>query len=112
MNPEPSTPAPNRRSEPRTPMGGAFANKYIDGMPHLVELLDASANGVLLRRIHEPELAERDTFALEMCVDEFRFFAWARRVRKDDDKEAFQILAADPLDRARFQKSLRTRNAP
>jgi hypothetical protein len=95
-------------------MGGGFANKYIDGMPYMVELLDASTDGIGIRRISEPEKPNEpeesgtNTFALEMCFDNIRFWAWARRVRRTGDREAYQILAADPLDRARLRKFLRT----
>jgi hypothetical protein len=102
----------NRRRDPRTPLGGVFANKYIDGMPFAVEVLDASPSGLSLRRIFEPA-SSRDTFALELCfsvgpADGHRIWAWARRVRTSGDAEAYQILAVDPLDRARLQKFLRT----
>jgi hypothetical protein len=89
-------------------MNGAFANKYIGGMPYTVELLDASASGIAIRRIVEPDSSDRDAFTLEMCIEGRRLFAWARRVRTTGDREAYKILAADPLDRARLQKFLRT----
>ena len=85
-----------------------FANKYIDGLPYAVEILDVSATGFAVRSIAEPSSA-KDTFALELCLDDRRFFTWARRVRHDDDREAYQILAIDPFDRARLKKFLRTR---
>ena len=114
---EPTTHEPNRRRDPRTPLGGVFANKYIDGLPFAVEVLDASASGLSIRRIFEPATS-RDTFALELCVpaglgraptaEGHRIFAWARRVRTSGDAEAYQILAVDPIDRARLSKFLRT----
>jgi hypothetical protein len=106
----------DRRRETRSAMGGRFANKYIDGMPYMVELLDASMDGIAIRRIFEPEKNdpqkcdpdEQSTFALEMCFENIRFWAWAQRVRRTGDREAYKILAADPLDRARLRKFLRT----
>jgi len=90
-------------------MRGTFANKYIDGMPFAVEVLDVSPSGLAVRRISEPETDSLDTFALELCVDgDHRMFTWARRVRRSGSKEAYRILAADPLDRARLRKFLRT----
>lgn len=88
-------------------MRGAVANKYIDGLPYAVEVLDASATGLSIRRLLEPD-SSRDTFAMELCIEDHRFFAWARRVRQSGDCEAYQILSADPLDRARLRKFLRT----
>jgi hypothetical protein len=99
--------ASDRRREPRLPMG-AFANKYIDGRPYTVELVDASMGGVAIRRIAEPESASAESFTLEMWVDGRPIFAWARRVRSHGDREAYQIISANPLDRARIRKFLRT----
>lgn len=84
-----------------------FANKYIDGLPYTVEILDVSPTGFSVRNILEPSTT-KETFALELCLDEKRFFTWARRVRRDGDHEAYQILAIDPLDRARLKKFLRS----
>jgi hypothetical protein len=90
-------------------MRGAFANKFIDGLPYTVEVLDASPSGISIRRICEPETTDHETFALELCVDgEHRLFAWARRVRRSGEQEAYRVLAADPVDRARLQRFLRT----
>ncbi|MBX3208839.1 MAG: PilZ domain-containing protein [Labilithrix sp.] len=102
----------NRRREPRSPMRGAFANKFIDGRPYAVEVLDASPSGIAIRRISEPETTDREGFVLELCVDgRHRLFAWARRVWRSGEREAYRILAADSLDRARLQKFLRTQPA-
>ena len=90
-------------------MRGVFANKYIDGRPYTVELLDVSASGLSIRRISEPETAPCDSFALELCVEgDHRIFTWARRLRRTGETEAYRVLAADPLDRARLRKFLRT----
>lgn len=102
----------NRRKEPRAKLGGMFANKYIDGMPYAVEILDASAAGIAVRRISEPASSHKEAFALELYVGDgdshLRLFTWARRVRSDGDRESYRILAVDPLDRARLRKFLRT----
>jgi hypothetical protein len=108
-----SAPSPNRRRDSRTPLH-IFANKYIDGMPHMIEILDASPNGFGIRTFHEPK-SDRETFALELWVDDHRLFAWAKKVRVTEEgeekREAYEILAADPLDRARLRKFLRTLEA-
>jgi hypothetical protein len=89
-------------------MGGIFANKYIDGIPHAVQVLDACAGGVRLRRILEPETTT-EAFPLEMCVFGHRFWAWTRRVWRDGEHEALRIVAADPIDYARYRRFLRLR---
>lgn len=83
-----------------------FANKFIEGLPYAVEVLDASPTGFRVRCIVEPT-STKETFALELCLDGKRFFTWARRVRREGDHEAYRILAIDPIDRALLQKSLR-----
>lgn len=84
-----------------------FANKYIDGVPHMVELLDVSPDGVRLRRLFEPETTH-DTFALELYVGGFTTWAWTRRIWRRGNREALRIVSADPLDRARIRKFLRS----
>lgn len=111
--------AADRRRDRRVPLR-ALANKYIDGMPFMIEILDASPNGFGIRTFNEPT-SDRETFALELWIDDElaegkvrRLFAWAKRVRSshhaggEDKREAYKILAADPLDRARLRKFLRT----
>jgi len=107
----------DNRRESRVAMHGRFANKYIGGLPYTVELIDASMDGVFVRRISEPNLPredEPDAFALELSVTDEQsqtprpFWAWAKRVRRVGDREAYQILAASSIDRARLKKFLRT----
>lgn len=89
----------------------AFANRYIDGHPYAVELVDASAGGLCIRTMLEPEVAGLETFPVEIRVDGVRMWAWTRRVWKAGDREALRIVSADPLERARFKKLLRERRA-
>jgi hypothetical protein len=96
----------NRRHE-RVWMQGIFANKFIDGIPHTVEVLDASAGGLRVRKILEPDTTS-ETFPLELCIAGHRFFAWTRRVWSKGDREALRIVGTDPLDRARLRKFLRS----
>ena len=98
---------PENRKHARARMQGFFANKFIDGIPHTIEVLDASAGGLRVRKILEPETTT-DTFPLELCIGGHRFFAWTRRVWAKDDREALRIVGTDPLDRARLRKFLRT----
>jgi hypothetical protein len=113
-----SSPNSDRRRDPRIPLR-RFANKYIEGMPYMVEILDATPDGFGIRTFNEPK-SDRETFALELWVDSdhlqdqgTRIFAWAKKVRTSQEgdgekREAYKILAADPLDRARLRKFLRT----
>lgn len=90
---------------------GVFANRYIDGHPYAVELIDASASGFRVRTLLEPDTAEVDTFPIEVRLDGVRIWAWTRRVWRRGDREALRIVSADPLERARFKKLLRERRA-
>ena len=95
-----------RRGDERARFAGAFANKYIEGIPHVVELLDVSASGVRVRRILEPESTSL-TYPLELCVGDITLWAWTRRVWRRGNREALRIVSADILDRARLRKFLR-----
>ncbi len=96
----------DRRLDGRARFAGTFANKYIDGIPHVVELLDVSASGLRVRRILEPESATL-TYPLELSVGGVTLWAWTRRVWRRGNREALRIVGADAVDRARLRKLLR-----
>ena len=95
-----------RRGDGRARFRGVFANKYIDGIPHLVELVDVSSTGLQVRRILEPETSSQ-TFPLELCVGGVTLWAWTRRVWRRGNREALHMVATDAIDRARLRKFLR-----
>ncbi len=95
-----------RRRDGRAALRDAYANKYIDGVPHMVQLLDVSESGIRIRRIFEPETTT-ESFPLELSIGGVRFWAWTRRVWTWGCWEALEIVAADPMDRARFRKLVR-----
>jgi hypothetical protein len=97
-----------RREHGRARLSATFANKYIDGIPHAVELLDVSAGGLRIRNIFEPR-SDATSFPFELCVDGMRLWVWAKQVWKHGNREALEIIAADPVDRARFKNLLRPR---
>jgi hypothetical protein len=88
-----------------------FANRYIDGHPYAVEVVDASASGFRIRTMLEPDTEGVETFPVEVRVDGVRLWAWTRRVWREGHQEALRIVSADPLERARFKKLLRERFA-
>lgn len=96
----------DRRIDGRAKFHGIFANKYIEGVPHVVELLDVSASGLQVRRILEPESLTQ-TYPLELSIGGVMLWAWTRRVWRRGNREALRIVSADTVDRARFQKFLR-----
>ena len=96
----------DRRGDGRARFAGVFANKYIDGIPHAVELLDVSASGLQVRRILEPESTSM-TYPLELSLGGVTLWAWTRRVWRRGNREALRIVSADTVDRARFRKFLR-----
>jgi hypothetical protein len=92
-----------RRRANRARLGRVLFNKYIDGFPHMAELVDLSASGMLVRRIHEPALP-RDFFPVELGIPGTaeRMWLWARRVWTSGDREALRFVGIDPIDRARL----------
>lgn len=96
----------DRRTDGRARFAGIFANKYIDGTPHVVELLDVSASGLQVRRILEPE-SPTPTYPLELSIGGLTLWAWTRRVWRRGNREALRIVSADVVDRARLRKFLR-----
>jgi hypothetical protein len=95
----------DRRTTPRASLGTIFLNKYIDGFPHLVKLVDVSAGGMLVRKIHEPALV-RDHFTIELGVPgrSERMWLWTRRVWEHEDVMALRFVGIDPVDRGRLAK--------
>ena len=100
----------DRRTDGRARFWGVFANKYIDGTPHVVELIDVSASGLMVRRILEPESATQ-TYPLEVSIGGLTLWAWTRRVWRRGNREALRIVSADALDQARLRKLLREARA-
>lgn len=96
----------DRRGDGRARCAGVFANKYIDGIPHVVEIIDVSATGLKVRRILEPENATL-TYPLELSMGGATLWAWTRRVWRRGNREALRIVSADSVDRARLRKFLR-----
>jgi hypothetical protein len=96
----------DRRGDGRARFRGVFANKYIEGIPHLVELVDVSASGLQVRRILEPESASL-TYPLELSIGGVTLWAWTRRVWRRGSREALRMVSTDTVDRARLRKFLR-----
>jgi hypothetical protein len=97
-----------RRVSGRASVVDAYANKYIDGVPHAVRLVDVSESGLRIRRLvsWQPETT-RDAFPLELWLGGSTLWAWTRRVWRWGPWEALTIVSADALDHARFKRFLR-----
>lgn len=95
-----------RRADGRARFAGIFANKFIDGIPHLVELVDVSATGLQVRRILEPE-SSTTTYPLQLSIGGVTFWAWTRRVWRRGNREALRLVSTDTVDHARLRKFLR-----
>ena len=100
----------NRRIAPRARLGerSLFLNKFVDGYPHLAELLEVSESGMLIRTIREPWNRE-GTFALELGIpgSAHRMWLWAELVRKSGSLQAVRIAHADLLERAQLRQLVR-----
>ncbi len=95
----------DRRTMPRASLGKILLNKYIDGFPHLVRLVDVSASGMLVKRFNEPDLP-RDFYPVELGVPgrAERMWLWTRRVWNSGELQALRFTGIDPMDRARLKK--------
>ena len=96
----------DRRTDGRARFRGIFANKYIDGIPHLVELVDVSASGLQVRRILEPETNSM-TYPLELSIGGVTLWAWTRQVWRRGNREALRMVSTDTVESARLRKFLR-----
>lgn len=103
-----TSPMENRRENARASLHDEFCNKYIEGVPHLVRLVDLSAGGALVRRLLEPDSRD-EAFPLELRLDGVTLWAWTKRVRRIGEHEALRFVSCDPIDRARLRSLLRTR---
>jgi hypothetical protein len=106
----------DRRSQPRARLGPVLLNKYIDGFPHMAVLVDISESGMLLRKIHEPNLP-RSYYSVELAVPSSydsadddgldRIWLWTRSVRVTGEYEEYQALrfvGLDPETRAKIAR--------
>ncbi|MEB2313802.1 MAG: PilZ domain-containing protein [Sorangiineae bacterium] len=85
----------DRRRIVRQPID-VFFNKYLDGAPYLCRSVDLSPRGMLADVFGEPdELADSFPLELQLCDDQPRIWVWARRVRKDGKRQAFEFMAMD-----------------
>ena len=96
----------DRRTDGRARFRGIFANKYIEGIPHLVELVDVSASGLQVRRILEPETSSI-AYPLELSIGGITLWAWTRQVWRRGNREALRMIATDTVESARLRKFLR-----
>jgi len=100
----------DRRTTLRARLGerSLLLNKYVDGYPHLAELLDVSESGMLIRTIREPWNHD-STFALELGIpgSAHRMWLWAEVVRRSGTLQAIRIVHADLLERAQLRQLVR-----
>ncbi len=96
-----------RRIAPRT-RAGIFANQYIDGVPHLADVLELSMTGALVRRVRAPD-ADRAGYALEIAgTDGASVWLCASSVWRVGDFEAVRFVETSHVDRLRLASVLAT----
>jgi hypothetical protein len=85
-----------------------FVNKYIDGTPHLVSLVDLSPEGMMVQKLLEPRNANaaRTFYAIELGIpwrqEEERIWIWTRLVRNMGDRQALRFVGLGEADKARI----------
>jgi hypothetical protein len=105
--------AMERRIVPRARLGQTlWLNKYLDGFPHLAEVVELSEEGMVIRTILEPSSRET-TFTLELGIpgSAHRLWLWAECVRRMGTLQALQIRYAELLDRAQIRQLVRWSSA-
>ncbi len=98
-----------RRVSLRAKLGQSlWLNKYVEGFPHLAELVEVSDSGLLIRTIREPSNRET-TFTLELGIPGAAQRLWLRTelVRKSENVQALRIVYADLLERAQLRQLVR-----
>ena len=102
-----------RRTSLRAKLGQSlWLNKFVEGCPHLAELVEVSDSGLVIRTIHEPSNHE-GTFALELSIpgSNHRMWLWAEKVRTIGALQAVRIVHADLLERAALRQLARWHSA-
>lgn len=100
----------DRRQDPRTRVDLLF-NKYIDGYPHLCRTIDVSAGGLLLEKVHEPEI-DREFYPVEIGLMDpkadviERLWLWAKQVWCDGERQALRFVDVGDRDREKLERLL------
>jgi hypothetical protein len=96
-----------RRTQPRRALGGVFCNKYIDGFPHAVELLDLSPNGIRVRTINEPTPTPDGRYPVQIMLPgrAEAIWLWTKTLRRHPNgEEVLAFVGIDGLERVRIAR--------
>ena len=98
-----------RRNIDRSALHGILVNKYVEGRPHVVRLLDLSETGARVCCLLEPD-SSADRFALELEVPgtSDRLWLWARQVWRRGRKQALSFSGLTEGDRSMLRALLET----
>jgi hypothetical protein len=89
---------PERRIAPRNRVD-ILANQYMDGTPHLADVLELSMTGALVRRVGMPD-AERAGYALELAGPAGDpMWLCAASVWRHGEFEALRFVETSAMDR-------------
>ena len=95
----------DRRYYPRARFAGVLLNKYIDGYPYAVEMLDLSERGMRIRQIREPNTRSQ-YFSLEVELpattdhaEGRRIWLWARQVWSRNGEQALRFVGLEDDER-------------
>jgi hypothetical protein len=102
-----------RRTSLRAKLGQSlWLNKFVEGCPHLAELVEVSDGGLVIRTIHEPS-NRVSTFTLELSIpgSTHRMWLWAEKIRNVGKLQAVRIVHADLLERAALRQLARWHSA-
>lgn len=83
-----------------------LANQYIDGVPHLTDVLELSMTGALVRRLRAPD-EDRAGYAIEIAGESGEpMWLCASSVWRVGDFEALRFVEMAALDKLRLASVL------
>ncbi len=92
---------PSERRAKRTRVD-LLANQYIDGVPHLADVLELSMTGALVRRVHAPD-EDRAGYALEVAgTGSDPIWLCASSVWRVGEFEAIRFVEMAAVDKLRL----------
>jgi hypothetical protein len=90
-----------RRIAPRARVD-LLVNQYIDGVPHVADVLELSMTGALVRRVGGPD-ADRAGYAVQLAGDDCDpMWICAASVWRQGEFEALRFVEASLMDRLKL----------
>ena len=88
-----------------------FFNRFLNGYPYLCRAVDLSTTALLVETFAEPE-SDANRFSLEFRFpgDKESLWLWARRVRREGQREALEFVSMSGPAQKRIERFLGSLN--